>query len=73
MISSKFNSDSLGTLFYIRCCGKSLCFEDVMSDVGFTELLHLITEYESVGEFLCGSLVLLIFLESGQTSIDVGS
>ena len=35
--------------------------------------LHLITEYESVGACLNGSLVLLIFLEACQTSIDVGS
>ena len=63
MLSSKFDSDSLGTLFYILCCGESSCSEDVMSDVGFTELLYLITEYESVGACLNGSLVLLIFLE----------
>ena len=35
--------------------------------------LHLITEYESVGACLNGLLVLLIFLEACQTSIDVGS
>ena len=35
--------------------------------------LHLITEYESVQECLNGSLVLLIFLEVCQTSIDVRS
>ena len=35
--------------------------------------LHLITEYESIGAYLNGSLVLLIFLEACQTSIDVGS
>ena len=35
--------------------------------------LHLITEYESVGACLNGWLVLLIFLEACQTSIDIGS
>ena len=35
--------------------------------------LHLIIEYESVGACLNGSLVLLIFVEACQTSIDVGS
>ena len=34
--------------------------------------LHLINEYESVGACLNGVLVLLIFLEACQTSIDVG-
>ena len=38
MLSSRFDSDSSGTLFYILCCGESSCSEDVMSDVGFTEL-----------------------------------
>ena len=35
--------------------------------------LHLITEYELVRACVNGSLVLLIFLEACQTSIDVGS
>ena len=35
--------------------------------------LHLITEYKSVGACLNGLLVLLIFLEACQTSINVGS
>ena len=73
MLSSRFDSDSLGTLFYILCCGESLCSEDVMSDVCLQNCLHLITEYESVGACLNGSLVLLIFLEACQTSIDVRS
>ncbi|KAF3665029.1 Desiccation-related protein PCC13-62 [Capsicum annuum] len=33
VLSSRFDSDSLGTLFYILCCGESSCSEDVMSDV----------------------------------------
>ncbi|XP_047256696.1 uncharacterized protein LOC107849471 [Capsicum annuum] len=38
VLSSRFDSDSSGTLFYILCCGESSCSEDVMSVVGFTEL-----------------------------------
>ncbi|PHT59585.1 Ras-related protein RABC2a [Capsicum baccatum] len=38
VLSSRFDSDSSGTLFYILCRGESSCFEDVMSDVGFMEL-----------------------------------
>ena len=39
MLSSRFDSDSLGMLFYILCCGESSYAEDVVSDVGFTKLL----------------------------------
>ncbi|PHT99587.1 hypothetical protein BC332_29375 [Capsicum chinense] len=38
MLSSRFNSHSSGTLFYILYCSESSYSEDVMSDVGFTEL-----------------------------------
>ena len=44
-----------------------------MSELVSQNCLHLITEYELVGACLNGSLVLLIFLEACQTSIDVGS
>ncbi|KAF3662512.1 putative O-acyltransferase WSD1-like [Capsicum annuum] len=66
VLSSRFDNNSSGTLFYILCRGESSCSEDVMFDVG-------LTEYDSVGACLNGSLVLFIFLEACQTSIDVGS